>query len=111
MLVAPELLFNLWKVLFFSPQGLGQRPGAARGLQVLRFIGAVAALLLVRINVDAVQTSEEQQQRQDNNDCRIKIAESELNCATVRRDVLLEILMRIRYRLSAISLHPVSKLH
>lgn len=86
MLVAPELLFNLWKVLFFSPQGLGQWPGAARGLQVLRFIGAIAALLLVRIHVDAVQASEEQQQRQDNNDYWIEIAESELICATVRRE-------------------------
>lgn len=67
-LVAPELLFDFWEVLFFSPQGLGQRPGAARGLQVLGFIGAVAAFLLIRIDVDAVQASEEQQQRQDDND-------------------------------------------
>lgn len=59
MLVTPELLFNFWEVLFFSPQGFGQRPGAARGLQVLRFIGAVGAFLLVRINIDAVQASEE----------------------------------------------------
>lgn len=68
MLVAPELLFNFREVLFFSPQGLGQRPGAAGGLQVLGFIGAVAALLLVRIDIDAVQASEEQQQSQDDND-------------------------------------------
>lgn len=68
MLVAPELLFNLWEVLFFSPQGLRQRPGTAGGLQVLRFIGAVAALLLIRIDIDAVQPSKEQQQRQDDND-------------------------------------------
>lgn len=68
ILVAPELLFDLWEVLFFSPQGFGERPGAAGRLQVLRFIGAVAALLLVRVDVDAVQASEEQQQCQDDND-------------------------------------------
>lgn len=68
MLVTPELLLNFWEVLFFSPQGLGQRPGAAGGLQVLGFIGAVAALLLIRIDIYAVQASKEQQQRQDDND-------------------------------------------
>lgn len=68
MLVAPELLFNFRKVLLFSPQGLGQRPGAAWRLQVLGLVGAVAALLLIRVHVDAVQASEEQQQRQDDND-------------------------------------------
>lgn len=68
VLVAPELLFNFWEVLFFSPQGLGQRPGTAGGLQVLGFIGAIAALLLIRIDIDAVQTSKEQQQCQDDND-------------------------------------------
>lgn len=68
MLVAPELLFNFREVLFFSPQGLGQRSGAAGGLQVLGFICAVAALLLIRIDVDAVQPSKEEQQCQDDND-------------------------------------------
>ena len=68
MLVIPELLFNFWEVLFFSPQGFGQRPGAAGRLQVLGFVGAVAALLLIRIDVNAVQASEEQHQSQDDND-------------------------------------------
>lgn len=68
MLVAPELLFDFWEVLFFSPQGLGQRPGAAGGLQVFGFIGAVAALLLIRVDIDAIQASKEHQQRQDDND-------------------------------------------
>lgn len=68
MLVTPELLFNFWEVLFFPPQGLGQWPRAAGRLQVLGFVGVVAALLLVRIDVDAVEASEEQHQRQDDND-------------------------------------------
>lgn len=68
MLAAPEVLFDFREVLFFSPQGLGQWPGAAGGLQVLGFICAVAALLLIRIDVDAVQASEEQQQSQDDYD-------------------------------------------
>lgn len=68
MLVAPELLLYLWEVLLLSPQGLRQRPGAAGGFQVLGFVGAVAALLLVRVDVDAVQASKEQQNRQDDND-------------------------------------------
>lgn len=68
MLVTPEILFNFWKVLFFPPQGLGQRPGAAGGLQVLGLIGDVAALLLIHVDVDAVQSAEEQQHRQDDKD-------------------------------------------
>lgn len=68
MLAAPELLFNFWEVLFFSPQCLSQWPGAARGLQVLGFISAVAALLLIRVDIDAVQASKEQQQSQDGYD-------------------------------------------
>lgn len=73
MLVTPELLLDFGEVLLLPPQGFGQRPGAAGRLQVLGFIGEVAALLLVRVDVDAVQASEEQQQRQDHNDCMIKI--------------------------------------
>lgn len=68
MLATPEFLFNFWEVLFFSPQCLSQRPGAAGWTQVLGFIRAVAPLLLIRIDVDAVQTSEDQQQSQDGND-------------------------------------------
>lgn len=67
-LATPEFLFNFWEVLFFSPQCLSQRPGAAGGAQVLGLIGAVAALLLIRIDIDAVQTSKEQQQSQDGYD-------------------------------------------
>lgn len=67
MLVAPELLFNFWEVLFFSPQSLGEGSGAAGGLQVFRFIGMVTALLLIGIHIDAVQASKEQQQCQDHN--------------------------------------------
>lgn len=67
MLATPEL-FNFWEVLFISPQGLGQRPGTAWGPQVLGFIGAVAALLLIRIDIDGVQASKEQQQSQDEYD-------------------------------------------
>lgn len=66
-LVAPELLFDPRDVFLLSPQGLGQRPGAAGRLQVLGLVGVIAALLLVRIHVDAVQASEEQQHRQDDN--------------------------------------------
>lgn len=64
-LATPEFLFNFWEVLFFSPQCLSQRPGAAGGAQVLGFICAVASLLLIRIDIDAVQTSKEQYQSQD----------------------------------------------
>lgn len=67
-LATPEFLFNFWEFLFFSPQCLSQRPGAAGGAQVLGFICAVAALLLIRIDIDAVQTSKEQQQSQDGYD-------------------------------------------
>jgi len=67
-LVAPELLLNLREVLLFPPQGLRQRPAAAGGVQVLGFVGAVASLLLVRVDVDAVHASKQQQQRQDDND-------------------------------------------
>lgn len=68
MLATPEFLFNFREFLFFSPQCLSQRPGAAGGAQVLGFIRAVAALLLIRIDIDAVQTSKEQQQSQDGYD-------------------------------------------
>lgn len=68
MLVTSELLFNFWEVLFFSPQGFGQRPGTAGRLKVLGFIGEIAALLLISVDIDAVQTSKEQQQRQDDDD-------------------------------------------
>lgn len=67
-LATPEFLFNFWEVFFFSPQCLSQRPGAAGGAQVLGFIRAVAALLLICIDIDAVQTSKEQQQSQDGYD-------------------------------------------
>lgn len=99
-LAAPKLLFDFWEVLFFSPQGLGQRPGAAGGLQVLGLIRAVAALLLIRIDVDAVHASEEQQQSQDDYDWRIKIAHPELICSTIRKEVLPEILLRSRHCLN-----------
>lgn len=75
LLATPQVLFDFWQVLLFPSQGLGQRPGTAGRLQVLGFVGAVAAFLLVRINVDAVQASEEKQQSQDDDDCEIKIAE------------------------------------
>lgn len=88
VLIAPELLFDFWKLLFFSPQGLRQRPGAAGGLQVLGLVGAITAFLLVRIDVDAVQASEEQQQRQDHNDWRVKIARPQLIHHTIRKYVL-----------------------
>lgn len=74
-LATPQVLFDFWQVLLFPSQGLGQRPGTAGRLQVLGFVGAVAAFLLVRINVDAVQASEEKQQSQDDDDWEIKIAE------------------------------------
>lgn len=74
MLVAPEFLLNFWKVLVFPSQGLCQRPGAAGRPQVFGFIGVVTALLLIGIDVDGVQASKEQQQRQNDNDWGIKIA-------------------------------------
>lgn len=67
MLVTPEFLFNFWEVLLFSPQGFGQWSGTAGRLQVLGLIGEIAALLLIRVDVDAVQASKEQQQRQEDN--------------------------------------------
>lgn len=72
MLTTPQLLINSLEVLVFSLQGLGQRPGAAGRLQVFGFICVVATLLLVGIDVDAVQTPKEQQQRQDDNNCGMK---------------------------------------
>lgn len=66
---APEFLFNFRKALFLSPQGLGQRSGAARRLQIFGFVGEVTSLLLISVDVDAVQASEEQQQSQDDNNC------------------------------------------
>lgn len=70
LLATPKFLFDFREVLFFSPQCLSQWPGAAWRAQVLGLVGAVAALLLVRVDVDAVQASEEQQQGEDDYDWR-----------------------------------------
>lgn len=68
-LVTPKVFFYLWKSLLL--QGPCQGPGAAasRGLQeVLGLVGVVAALVPVQIDVDAVQTYEQQyHSRNDDN--------------------------------------------
>lgn len=59
LLVTPELLLDFWEVLFLFPQGLRQGSGAAGGFQVFGLVGVVAALVAVKIDVDAVHTSKQ----------------------------------------------------